>query len=144
MTSVYVAVYVEQGDHSRILGVYGQWQALAYGVGKSFDTLNGRPTAEALRNDPFENSGLAEWSIPLGNHPSVAVHITKQPVHTAVEDEFEVRVRYTTDGLVRDEVFRTSDTISDKSHAAALAAGWNEDRPWGMPKDAEFYAQPLA
>lgn len=145
MRTVYVLENVVRYQGSHIIDVYESWEALLYGIGQHYPVPTDEPIDALLTTDETDEHGPVEWSTPdYGLSDEEWLRVTKRTVRTATKTLHEVRVRYTNpEGRACDDTFRSSDTISDESHATALASGWNDTPPWGMPKDAEFYVKAL-
>lgn len=142
MTSVFVLEHAVRHEGSHIIDVYGTWEAVLYGVSQHYpvptNDIESLLTVEEASDDMPK-----EWATPnFGYGDDTWLRVTERTVQTATKATVEVRVRYMNLlGSACDETFRSSDTISDESHATALAEGWNNVRPWGMPDDAEFYVK---
>lgn len=139
MTRIYVAEYVEEYDHSNVIGAFDTWEALTYYLSKEYAHWMDEGLTPTI--DGYEDGEPVKWQTP--QHRSY-LRVTLTTLRTAIEPAYEVRMTYIRDGEPREQVVRGPQSIDDEAHAAALAAQFNDKNPFLMPgaaTDIEFFVR---
>lgn len=115
-------------EPSTLVGLYGSWEAMLYGVSVQYPTTRRHyKTFQTFTITGTDQEGAPDqWETPHSTRGYLQVTLT--PVHTRTTDAFEVRLKTIRKGVHGDSVARASHNITDESHAEALASGWNHAR----------------